>query len=62
MTANRLNAAILLDPLVLGDKGSSVVTFGMEGSMGGSAMRTGAATRVPLLEIDPDIFGVWGRR
>ncbi|WP_019051542.1 L,D-transpeptidase family protein [Sphingobium xenophagum] len=62
VTTNRLNAAILLDPLVLGDKGSSVVTFGMEGGMGGGDMRTGAATRVPLLEIDPDIFGVWGRR
>ncbi|MBV2148491.1 L,D-transpeptidase family protein [Sphingobium sp. AS12] len=58
VTSNRLNAAILLDPLVVGDAGSSVVTFGM----GGSDRRTGAATRVPLLEIDPDIFGVWGRR
>ena len=62
VTSNRLNAAILLDPLVVGDAGSSVVTFGMGGGMGGSDRRTGAATRVPLLEIDPDIFGVWGRR
>ncbi|WP_294130388.1 L,D-transpeptidase family protein [Sphingobium sp.] len=62
VTSDRLNAAILLDLLVVGDAGSSVVTFGMGGGMGSGDRRVGAGTRVPLLEIDPDIFGVWGRR
>lgn len=52
VTSNRLSAAILLDPLVLGDAGSSVVTFGM-----GGGMRAGVGKRVPVLEIDPAIFG-----
>ncbi|MFP5433932.1 L,D-transpeptidase family protein [Sphingobium sp. ba1] len=57
VTTDRLSAALMLDPLVLGDSGSSVVTFGM----GGGDMRGGAGAFAPSLEIDPAIFGSWGR-
>ena len=57
VTTDRLSAALMLDPLVLGDAGSSVVTFGM----GGGDMRGGAGAFAPSLAIDPGIFGIWGR-
>ena len=58
VTTDRLSAALMLDPLVLGDAGSNVVTFGM----GGAGMRGGAGAFAPSLEIDLAIFGNWGRR
>jgi len=45
----------MLDTLVLGDPGSTVVTFA-PGVAGQSRDRT------PVLEVDPGIFGIWARR
>jgi len=57
VTTDRLSAALMLDPLVLGDAGSSAVTSGR----GGGDARSGAGAFAPSLEIDPGIFGSWGR-
>ncbi|MFZ2997327.1 L,D-transpeptidase family protein [Sphingobium sp.] len=62
VTTNRLNPALLLDPLVLGDPGHSVVTFTPANSATprGNAMPPPAETDngVPMLEVDPAIFGL----
>ncbi len=59
VTQARLNAALRLDPLVVSDPGSTVVSFG---SGKGAAMALPPAEAgddgVPMLEIDPAIFGV----
>ncbi|WP_304534340.1 L,D-transpeptidase family protein [Sphingobium cyanobacteriorum] len=60
VTQARLTAALKLDPLVLGDPGSAVVSFG---TGRGAPLRLpppGAedgAAGVPMLAIDPAIFG-----
>jgi hypothetical protein len=59
VTQDRLSAAIRLDPLVLADPGSTVVSFG--------AARPGVRplapdAEPPVLAVDPAIFGSWGRR
>lgn len=56
VTSDRLSAAIRLDPLVLGDPGSMVVTFGSGGRVSADSV-----SAVPMLEIDPGIFGAWAR-
>lgn len=62
VTQARLNAALKLDPLVLSDPGSTVVTFGpARGRTGMIPSPIPAQTRpdgVPMLEVDPAIFGL----
>lgn len=64
VTQARLTAALKLDPLVLSDPGSAVVSFG---TGRGGPLRLpppGAedgAGGVPMLAIDPAIFGAWRR-
>ena len=57
VTQARLNAALKLDPLVLGDPGSTVVSFGA-GKGPAVALPPADAKEdgVPMLEIDPAIF------
>lgn len=58
VTQARLNAALKLDPLVLGDPGSTVVTLG-PGKGAGISLPPAPDTPqggTPMLEIDPAIF------
>ena len=57
VTGDRLSAALKLDPLLLGDPGSTVVTFTPDPGRLKPAPDT-LPNRVPMLEIDPAIFGV----
>lgn len=52
VTQARLNPALMLDSLLLADSGSAVVTFTPASPME-------ARSRVPLLKVDPKIYGVW---
>lgn len=64
VTQARLTAALKLDPLVLSDPGSAVVSFG-PGQ--GPPVRLPPPERedgkvsVPMLAIDPAVFGAWRR-
>ncbi|QGP80962.1 L,D-transpeptidase family protein [Sphingobium sp. CAP-1] len=64
VTQARLTAALKLDPLVLSDPGSAVVSFGAgKGPPLALPSRPDAEDAgLPMLEIDPAIFGSWGRR
>ena len=57
VTGDRLSAALKLDPLLLGDPGSTVVTFTPNSGRLTPARDT-LQSRVPMLEIDPAIFGL----
>lgn len=64
VTQARLSAALKLDPLVLNDPGSAVVTLGVprEGQMPlFMAPVPSAGEGIPMLEVDPAIFGIWGQ-
>ncbi|MEC3910392.1 L,D-transpeptidase family protein [Sphingobium sp. CR2-8] len=55
VTQARLSAALQYDSLVLGDPGSTVVTFGPAGT--GRRASPAQDDGVPRLEVDPAIFG-----
>lgn len=61
VTQARLTAALRLDPLVLADPGSSVVSLGT-GRPLPAPLTDSEADTYPQLEIDMDVFGPWGRR
>lgn len=66
VTQSRLSAALQYDALVVGDPGSTVVVFGSErnapAQTSGNAPLTDARNGgVPVLEVDPGIFGRWER-
>ncbi|BBD00558.1 hypothetical protein YGS_C1P1813 [Sphingobium sp. YG1] len=65
VTQARLSAALKLDALVLSDPGSTVVTFGQGRGRGGVTLPPVPADagqgEVPMLEIDPGIFGMMRR-
>jgi hypothetical protein len=62
VTQDRLSAAIRLDPLVLADPGSTVVSFGAARPSARPLAPIGTDAEPPMLEVDPAIFGSWGRR
>ncbi|WP_311268575.1 L,D-transpeptidase family protein [Sphingobium sp. WCS2017Hpa-17] len=62
VTQARLSAALKYDALVLSDPGSTVVTFGPARGRGGVTLPPmpvdAGQDEVPMLEIDPGIFGM----
>jgi hypothetical protein len=58
VTQARLTAALKLDPLVLSDPGSAVVSFGTSRGTAMIAPPDAEQDGVPMLEIDPAIFGL----
>ncbi|WP_420145744.1 L,D-transpeptidase family protein [Sphingobium sp.] len=63
VTQGRLSAALKYDALILGDPGSSVVTFTQDRpGPARPAMPPARMDDVPMLQVDPAIFGSWGRR
>jgi hypothetical protein len=57
VTQARLNAALKLDPLVLGDPGSTIVSFDPARGQGMALPPPDAQEDgLPMLEIDPAIF------
>lgn len=66
VTQDRLTPAIRLDTLVVDDPGSTVVSFASgQGQRRDAAMMPSAPDMVengvPMLEIDPAVFGTWAR-
>ena len=55
VTQARLNPALQLDPLVVADPGSTVVSFDTDIAVGARAFAPASVT-VPQLEVDPAIF------
>ena len=62
VTQARLSAALQYDPLVVGDPGSMVVTFGPDRNDRIAPPLPTKDDDVPILEVDPAIFGTWRRR
>jgi hypothetical protein len=58
VTESRLSAALKYDALVLGDPGSTVVTFGPARGDPIARLPSGQDDDVPMLEVDPGIFGM----
>ena len=57
VTQDRLNAALKLDPLVLADPDSQVVSFGPVSGLPVASPEAGEGDE-PALEVDPTIFGM----